>query len=36
MPRIQEASGRRYGTFLFATYAAVLGIAEFSTLCSAR
>ena len=36
MPRIQEASGGRYGAFLFATYAVVLGIAEFATLCSAR
>lgn len=32
MPRIQEASGGRYGAFLFATYAVVLGIAEFITL----
>jgi Family of unknown function (DUF5367) len=36
MPRIQEASGGRYGTFLFATYAVVLGIAVFATLRSAR
>ena len=36
MPRIQEASGGRYGAFLFATYAVVLGIAEFATLRSAR
>jgi|SRR5215469_7831258 len=36
MPRIQEASGGRYGAFLFATYAVVLGIAEFATLHSAR
>jgi hypothetical protein len=36
MPRIQEASGGRYGAFLFATYAFVLGIAEFATLNSAR
>jgi hypothetical protein len=35
MPRIQEASGGRYGAFLFATYAVVLGIAEFATLRSA-
>jgi len=35
-PRIQAASGGRYGAFLFATYAAVLGIAEFATLRSAR
>jgi len=34
MPRIQEASGGRYGAFLFATYAVVLGIAEFVTLRS--
>jgi hypothetical protein len=33
---IQEASGGRYGAFLFATYAVVLGIAEFATLRSAR
>ena len=32
MPRIQEASGGRYGAFLFATYAVVLSIAEFTTL----
>jgi len=32
MPRIQEASGARYGAFLFATYAVVLSIAEFATL----
>jgi len=32
MPRIQESSGGRYGAFLFATYALVLGIAEFVTL----
>ena len=32
MPRIQEASGGRYGAFLFATYAVVLGIAEFASL----
>lgn len=36
MPRIQETSGGRYGAFLFATYAVVLGIAEFATLRSAR
>jgi hypothetical protein len=35
MPKIQEASGGRYGAFLFATYAVVLGIAEFATLRSA-
>ncbi len=36
MPRIQEASGGRYGALLFATYAVVLSIAEFATLRSAR
>ena len=36
MPRIQETSGGRYGAFLFATYAVVLGIAEFATLRSPR
>ena len=36
MPRIQEASGGRYGAFLFATYAVVLGIAEFAALRAAR
>ncbi len=36
IPRIQEASGGRYGAFLFATYAVVLGIAEFATLRSAH
>ena len=36
MPRIQEASGGRYGAFLFATYAVVLSIAEFATLRAAR
>jgi Family of unknown function (DUF5367) len=35
MPRIQESSGGRYGAFLFATYAVVLGIAEFVTLKAA-
>ncbi|WP_433966688.1 DUF5367 family protein [Tunturiibacter gelidiferens] len=35
MPRIQESSGGRYGAFLFATYALVLGIAEFMTLKAA-
>lgn len=35
MPRIQESSGGRYGAFLFATYALVLGIAEFITLKAA-
>ena len=32
MPRIQASSGGRYGAFLFATYALVLGIAEVVTL----
>jgi hypothetical protein len=36
MPRIQEASGGRYAAFLFATYAVVLGFAEFVTLRSSR
>jgi hypothetical protein len=36
MPGIQEASGSRYGAFLFATYAVVLGIAEIMALRSAR
>jgi hypothetical protein len=36
MPRIQEASGGRYGAFLFATYALVLGIAEIVTLNATR
>ena len=36
MPRLQEASGGRYGAFLFAAYAVILGIAEFATLRSAR
>lgn len=35
MPRIQESSGGRYGAFLFATYAVVLGIAEIVTLRAA-
>ncbi len=32
MPRLQETSAGRYGAFLFATYAVVLGIAEIVTL----
>jgi hypothetical protein len=36
MPRIKEASGGRYGAFLFATYAVVLGVAELVTLRSTR
>jgi hypothetical protein len=35
MPRIQESSGGRYGAFLFATYAVILGIAELVTLNAA-
>jgi hypothetical protein len=36
MPRIRAASGGRYGAFLFATYAVVLGIAEAVTLRAGR
>jgi len=32
MPRLHAASGGRYGAFLFATYALVLGLAEVVTL----
>jgi hypothetical protein len=32
MPRLQATSGGKYGAFLFATYAVVLGIAEAVTL----
>jgi hypothetical protein len=32
MPRLHAASGGRYGAFLFATYALVLGVAEVVTL----
>jgi hypothetical protein len=32
MPRIREASGGRYGAFLFAIYAVVLTLAEVITL----
>jgi hypothetical protein len=32
MPGLQAASGGRYGAFLFATYAVVLGVAELVTL----
>lgn len=32
MPRLQASSGGKYGAFLFATYAVVLGIAEVVTL----
>jgi hypothetical protein len=35
MPRLQAASGGRYGAFLFATYAVVLAIAETVTLRAA-
>lgn len=36
MPRIHATSGGRYGAFLFATYAVVLGIAEAVTLRASR
>jgi hypothetical protein len=36
MPRIHAASGGRYGAFLFASYAVVLGIAEAVTLRVSR
>jgi hypothetical protein len=36
MPRLHAASGGRYGAFLFATYAVVLGIAEAVTLRAGR
>ncbi|HEY6307617.1 MAG TPA: DUF5367 family protein [Candidatus Angelobacter sp.] len=32
MPKLHETSGGRYGAFLFATYALVLGMAEVVTL----
>ncbi len=32
MPRLHAASGGRYGAYLFATYAVVLGLAEVVTL----
>jgi len=32
MPKIHESSGGKYGAFLFATYALVLGMAEIVTL----
>ena len=35
MPRLQAATGGRYGAFLFVTYAVVLGIAEAVTLTHA-
>jgi hypothetical protein len=36
MPSMREVSAGRYGAFLFATYALVLGIAEAVTLRAAR
>lgn len=36
MPRMQKASAGKYGAFLFATYALVLGIAEIVSLKAAR
>jgi hypothetical protein len=36
MPRLHATSGGRYGAFLFATYALVLGVAEVVTLRAAR
>jgi hypothetical protein len=36
MPSMREASAGRYGAFLFATYALVLGIAEVVTLKAGR
>jgi hypothetical protein len=35
MPKLHATSGGRYGTFLFATYALVLGVAEVVTLRAA-
>lgn len=35
MPRMQESSAGKYGAFLFATYALVLGVAEIVTLRAA-
>jgi hypothetical protein len=32
MPKLQPATGGKYGAFLFATYAVVLALAEFVTL----
>jgi len=32
MPKLQATSGGKYGAFLFATYALVLGLAEIVTL----
>lgn len=36
MPRLHASSGGRYGAFLFATYALVLGVAEVVTLRAAK
>jgi hypothetical protein len=36
MPTLHAGSGGKYGAFLFATYAVVLGLAEVVTLRSAR
>jgi Family of unknown function (DUF5367) len=36
MPRLHATSGGKYGAFLFATYAVVLGIAEFVSLRAIR
>jgi len=36
MPRLHATSGGRYGAFLFATYALVLGVAEVVTLKATR
>jgi uncharacterized membrane protein YhaH (DUF805 family) len=36
MPRLHAASGGKYGAFLFATYALVLGVAEVVTLGAAK
>lgn len=36
MPRIHETSGGKYGAFLFATYAVVLGMAEAVSLAARR
>ena len=36
MPRMHEASTGKYGAFLFATYALVIGIAEIVTLRTAQ
>jgi len=36
MPKLHAASGSRYGAFLFATYALVLGLAEIVTLKADR